>query len=133
MSMSSDEAPQPGGEELHAIEPEAPQAEPGEAFDDSPTDLDALEEVEISGRRHLIPKVLKGGFLIHADYTRKTQALAEERAAMAAEREAMAEIASRPADPEIFAADETVRQFEAIDWGAMAKADPQGAEAAWGG
>lgn len=54
--------------------------------DASPTDLDELEEMEIEGRRHLIPKVLKGSFLMHADYTRKTQALAAERAALEAER-----------------------------------------------
>ena len=70
---------EPDACETSETEDMAPQALSHEAVDlgdglsaanDAPTDLDELEEMEIDGRRHLIPKALKGGFLMHADYTR---------------------------------------------------------------
>jgi len=99
--------------------------------DEAPTDLDDLEEMEIEGRRHLIPRVLKGGFLMHADYTRKTQALAAERAALEAER---ASVRAGPPHAEVealAAAQGAVEQFSAVDWEALAREDPERARAAW--
>lgn len=49
----------------------------GEPEDDS-------EEIDYEGQKLRIPKVLKDGILRQADYTRKTQELAEERRALAA-------------------------------------------------
>jgi hypothetical protein len=35
------------------------------------------EEIDFNGEKHRIPKALKGAFLMQADYTRKTQEIAE--------------------------------------------------------
>lgn len=48
-----------------------------------------LEEVEYEGERYAIPTKLKDAFLRQADYTRKTQALGEDRRQVEAAREAI--------------------------------------------
>ncbi len=115
---------------------EAAAAEP--AADEAPGDIEELEEVEVAGRRHLIPRALKGGFLMQADYTRKTQALAAERAALEAERAALraASVVERPAaegreGQALAAMDDLVGQYQQVDWQGLAAADPQAAQAAW--
>jgi len=44
-------------------------------------------EVEIEGEKYLVPKKISDRFIQHADYTRKTQDIAEMRKALTAERE----------------------------------------------
>lgn len=58
-----------------AAEDEAPETEP-EA--DDPID-DDLVEIEYEGKKAKVPSELKDAFLRHADYTRKTQEVAEAR------------------------------------------------------
>ena len=105
--------------------------------DDAPGDIEDLAEVEVGGRRHLIPKALKGGFLMQADYTRKTQALAAERAALEAERAALR--VAGPAGAEVdgpqavalAAIDDLVGRYQQVDWQGLAAANPQAAREAW--
>lgn len=52
---------------------------------------DDTEEIEYDGAKHRIPKALKDAFLMQGDYTRKTQSLAEERRALDAAKEAVAQ------------------------------------------
>ena len=56
---------------------DTPEAETEGAEDGQPED--ELEEVEWDGEKYRIPKALKPGLLMQADYTRKTQELAEQR------------------------------------------------------
>ena len=56
---------------------ETPEAETEGAEDGQPED--DTEEVEWDGAKYRIPKALKPGLLMQADYTRKTQELAEQR------------------------------------------------------
>lgn len=74
--------------------------EPDAGYDGSDEVLDTgegtmteeeFEEIERSGKRYKIPKDLKGEFLMQADYTRKTQDVAEHRKAIEAERAAIQE------------------------------------------
>ena len=58
-----------------------------------------LAEVEIDGKTYKLPPELKDGFLRQADYTRKTQELAEQRRRMEAEREAAGEQVVGPSAP----------------------------------
>ena len=46
----------------------------------SPPDDDTFE-LEVDGQVHTVPAALKGAFLRQADYTRKTQELADHRRA----------------------------------------------------
>lgn len=93
-------------------------------------------EVEVDGEVHTLPAALRGGFLRHADYTRKTQELAEHRRALEAERQALSEQASVHAGASndrlrLAALDHQLEDFEAVDWEAYAAEDAQGAQALW--
>lgn len=111
--------------------------------DDARLDLAGAEspedtfEVELDGQTHTLPAALKGGFLRQADYTRKTQELAEHRRALEAERQALAahaqDLAGERHDRlQLAALDHQLAQLQAVDWKAFAAEDPKGAEALWG-
>ena len=82
-----DETPEADAPEVDAAdaEPDAGDEEDG----DSGSDRDADEgddetelrfvEIEIDGNKYEVPEELKDGFLMQADYTRKTQSLADYR------------------------------------------------------
>ncbi|HYE43307.1 MAG TPA: hypothetical protein VEA15_07915 [Caulobacteraceae bacterium] len=93
---------------------------------------DEMAEIEFDGRRWQVPAPLKAGFMMHADYTRKTQDLAEQRRALEAERTAA------EADPgwsedvaRVHALDEALAQYGQVDWAGWHAADPHGAAQAW--
>ncbi len=95
-----------------------------------------LFELELDGEVHTLPAALKGAFLRQADYTRKTQELAEHRRAVEAEREAIAREAAahRGANADqmrLAALDHQLGEFQQVDWQAYAAEDPQGAQALW--
>lgn len=110
--------------------------EPDETLDDEDGE-EELHEIEHEGRLYAVPASLKGAFLRHADYTRKTQELAEHRRALEAERAAVAEHARTVGQAggdrlRLAALDHQLEEFEAVDWDAFAAEDPQGAQALWG-
>ncbi len=93
-------------------------------------------EVELDGEVHTLPAALKGAFLRQADYTRKTQELAEHRRAADAERQTLADDRRRlhgaASDRALVAAlDRQLADFAAIDWRSLSQADPQRAQALW--
>lgn len=86
------------------------------------------EEVEFEGKTYKVPKELKGALLKNADYTRKTQEVAERRRQLE-EREAylaaVEQVRSEAFDKaaELRSIDATLKQFEQIDWNAVADQD----------
>ena len=93
-------------------------------------------ELELDGEVHALPAALKGAFFRQADYTRKTQELAEHRRALEAEREAFAREAAtgRGASRDrlrLVALDEHLAEFEGVDWDAFAEEDPRAAQGLW--
>ncbi|MFZ5720315.1 MAG: hypothetical protein ACOY5Y_12745 [Pseudomonadota bacterium] len=104
---------------------------------DEPAPEPELFELELDGEVHTLPAALKGAFLRQADYTRKTQELAEHRRALDSEREAFAReaAAGRSANRDrvrLALLDEQLSDFEGVDWDAFAAEDPEGAQALWG-
>lgn len=112
------------GVEAEAL-PESPDTEldqpetEGEEVADEPE----VEEVEIerAGRKYRIPKEVEAELLMHGDYTRKTQSLAEERRQIAAQAEAWqaekaAEEAAFQERVKLSQVQEAVKQYEALDW-----------------
>ncbi len=108
-----------------------------DAGDREPQDApDEPFELELDGQVHTLPGVLKGAFLRQADYTRKTQELAEHRRAAEAERRALAEhrqaLEGAGGDRAHLAAlDRQIEDFAGADWQAIAQADPGRAQALW--
>jgi hypothetical protein len=100
--------------------------------EDSQEQTEAEEEAEldVDGAKLKVPKSvaekLKAERLMHQDYTRKTQELAEERKALAAAREQRqqedtSDFNERSRAHQIA---ETLRQYEQVDWQAAWDQDP---------
>lgn len=95
-----------------------------------------LFELEMDGEVHSLPAALKGAFLRQADYTRKTQELAEHRRAMEAERQALSDQrrALRGASSDrvtLHALDAQLEAFQDVDWDSLAEEDPERARDLW--
>ncbi len=98
---------------------------------------DDTDEVEHEGQFYRIPRPLKGAFLMNADYTRKTQELAEHRRALERDRQGFeqkagslhATIAERA---RLSAIEDQLADFEGIDWQTLGEEDPQTAQVLWG-
>lgn len=85
-------------------------------------------EVDIEGEKYLVPKKISDRFIQHADYTRKTQDLAEMRRVAAAEREvATVESAFRQAvsqeTQQLALLDAQIAQYSQVNWGQMETQD----------
>lgn len=87
------------------------------------------EEIELEGQKYVIPKALKPAFMMHSDYTKKTQEVAEQRKAIEAQQ---AQIAQKAEEQERYlqesaqkiAIDAQLAQFQQIDWYRLAEEDP---------
>lgn len=103
-----------------------------------PDDCDPeLVEVVYDGKNYQLPAELKDALLRQADYTRKTQELAQHRRALIAERQAVAAQAEAGAQAtgvqaQLAALDHQLAQLEGVDWQGFAEQDPHGAQTLWG-
>lgn len=110
-------------EEGNLIEPD--EADADDAGDDEPDD-DGLEDVEIDGKQYRVPK---DAALRQADYTRKTQEVAELRKkfeALTAQAEESSE-AEKAAQDKVSRLRARIGQYSDIDWQAWRAQDPIGA------
>ncbi|MFN3513918.1 MAG: hypothetical protein ACK41C_12775 [Phenylobacterium sp.] len=134
--MQTQDATELAAREMLRADPELAEAEAAvEAAEPAESEEDAVE-IEHDGRFYRIPAALKGAFLMNADYTRKTQDLAEHRRTLEAQRrnfERNAELVHATAADRARLAllDEQLADFEGMDWEAFADQDPRSAEALW--
>ncbi len=68
-----------------------PRAEPAADDEGAQDDEDALEEIELDGKTWRVPSALKDGYLRQADYTRKTQDVAERGRFLSAREQEIAQ------------------------------------------
>lgn len=97
-----------------------------------PVDDEAEDEIDglkVRGKKDLIDK-LKSERLMQADYTRKTQEVAEQRKAFEAERASHQQItqAYLKEVAQIVSIDDRLSQFAKADWNALSDQDPAGAQ-----
>jgi hypothetical protein len=105
----------------------------GNLVEDSAEVEDDSEEIEYEGIKAKVPKVLKDAFLRQADYTKKTQELAEARKAFEAER-----VTVQQADEQELSAlaslkliDRQLTDYSKVDWNAWHDSDPFEAQKAF--
>lgn len=126
-----DQDPHAAGDELARAEMLALEAEDAAAAGQAPEEED-LFELELDGQVHVLPGALRGAFLRQADYTRKTQELAEQRRALEAERQALSQRGGAGEDEVRLAAlDHYMAEFGEVDWQAYAAHDAEGARRLW--
>lgn len=126
--------------------PDDDQGQAGQSDGDLPVGEDgesgALDtaEVEYEGQKYTVPKALEAAILKNADYTQKTQALAErERAAtqefserqlrLQQQAEAAQHLSQQRAA--LTAMDMQLQQYQGIDWQQASAQDPQAAQQAF--
>lgn len=98
----------------------------GEESDQQTTQADDTEEFEHDGQKYRIPKAVKPLLMMQADYTRKTQALAEERRAWEQQRAQQTEATQAHLKDmaRLVALDEQLEQFRKLNWDQIWNQDP---------
>jgi len=84
------------------------------------------EEVEHDGKKYSIPKALKPNLMMQADYTRKTQEVAELRKSLETERTQIRQANEEmmTARATVMAIDAQLAQYQQIDWNTLSQQDP---------
>ncbi len=123
---------------LQAIKDEGAEAsETGEPEDaKEASEADAVEDVDYAGKTYKVPKDLKSALMMHADYTRKTQELSDQRRGLDSERDAFTKQveAQRQHIAEVgrfVAIEQRLAQYGALDWGKLAADAPLEAQRHW--
>lgn len=117
--------------EPEAEAPEAPVEEPQEATEAPPEEDTGpkLTEVEIDGKLYAVPEEIKDGYLRQADYTKKTQEVAQARRHV----ETMLQTASQAVQAsqqfadligQIKAADASLQAYHSLNWNELRASDP---------
>jgi hypothetical protein len=152
--MDIDTAATPaGGEDTHVsasetVNPEASTPAEGTAPEANASDIDLtdlvpaepledeFEEIERGEKKYKVPKDLKGEFLMHQDYTKKTMELAEQRKATEARAAALEQAEKlsteeRRSFAKVDQLTDTIEAYEKVDWRALEQADPTAANSHW--
>lgn len=118
-------------------EPADPNAEPvAEMEGEGQPTAPEYATIEIDGKEYNVPPELKDGYLRNADYTRKTQEVAEQRRqveAVKAEAEAMFTMSNEfvEARAKLVNADAMLEQYAKVDWDAYEQQLPLDAQSDW--
>jgi len=93
------------------------------------TQLDDSEEVEYEGNKYKVPKAIAPALLRQADYTKKTQEVAEIRRAAEAEKARIVEEQKafqedRQEHVQAYALWQQLEQFKNVNWGQLDSEDP---------
>jgi hypothetical protein len=108
---------QEGEEPDEQVEAEEEEAEPD------------LVEIERDGKKFSVPKELEAELLMHADYTRKTQAVAErektiEQREIQLQVQAQLQQQSLAEYARLTAINDQLQQYNQVDWNALYDSDP---------
>lgn len=117
---TTDDQPQPT---------EAAEGDPGQAEDDG-------EDIELDGKTYRVPKELKDSFLRQADYSRKTQELADQRRAVESDQARVRQLDTWAREHAVdlghlVAIDNRLAAFQKVDWQTWSQQDAAAASAAF--
>lgn len=115
-------------------EVESVEGEDGEGDDE--LSEPELVEVEYEGKKHRVPPELKDALLRTADYTRKTQEVAEQRKAIEAKQAEVQKAYDTSqevveARAHIMNIDNALKQYQNVNWDQFEREDPMDAMAHW--
>lgn len=123
---TDDDAPQADAPDADGEEPEGDEVDGAERQATLPVD-DGTEEIDYQGKKLKIPREIKPALMMQADYTQKTQALAEQRKALEAEATQQATVAKERITKagQLAGAEEMVRRYQTeINWPALEQENP---------
>ena len=141
-----DEQPKADGfveevEEAEEAETEEAEEAEEESEDDEAEDSEEEDDAEMfeltldDGTKIAVPQAAKEAFMKNADYTQKTQAVAEQRKELDGDRERFQQAIKMQtqfteADSNVRVIDSQLAQFEGIDWNTWGQQDPASAQQA---
>lgn len=118
-----------------ADEPEVELDETGQPIEAEPEeDLEPeFADVEYEGKTYKVPPELKDAVLRQADYTRKTQEVADMRRQVETTLQAVQTVsqAERQAEVDIGVLDTQIHDYHDIDWDTWEQTDPVAAQRGW--
>lgn len=119
--------------EVEAEEPDTDETSEGEEPEEEDDDS---EDVDYEGKLYRVPKHIKDALMRQADYTRKTQEVAEQRrmieqAQAAFEQRTAAQQAMIKDYAKVEALTDTLAEYEKVDWRGYSATDPGAAQQAW--
>jgi len=131
-SVSTDAETASPEQERDASQDSSPQPE----NEDAASDGDDTAEIEHDGQTYRVPKALKGAFLMHADYTRKTQDVAEQRRAIAERdaslrQQAQIHVEHMHEISRVLAYNDALAQYEQLNWDGLRAQNPVHAQTLW--
>lgn len=125
-------------EEIEPVETEEVEIEAAEVDDeaeetDESEEEESEEEVDYEGKKYRVPKELKDALLRNADYTRKTQEVAEARKALDAEKQQIQQVVQRQQQnlrdyAQLAAIDQQLQHLQGVDWNKLSDDDPVAAQ-----
>jgi hypothetical protein len=132
-NLEAEEAPEVEELPVEGDEPEEIEVEldeDGNPIEEPPEPEVDLADVEIDGKAYKLPSELKDKFLMQADYTRKTQELAEQRKAVEATLQQLGSVSQeeQQAMVQVGLIDAQIAEYNDIDWQAWDQSDPQSAQ-----
>ena len=114
--MENETNPEAEAPEVEDVQDDLDVEYDGDADEAEPED--DTEEVDLDGVKHRIPKALKGAFLMQADYTRKTQEVAEQRRELGERLAQQSQVSEQivQAKARVVMVEQQLADYETIDW-----------------
>jgi hypothetical protein len=114
--MENETNPEAEAPEVEDVQDDLDVEYDGDAEEAEPED--DTEEVDLDGVKHRIPKALKGAFLMQADYTRKTQEIAEQRRELGERLAQQSQVSEQivQAKARVVMVEQQLAEYETIDW-----------------
>lgn len=97
------------------------QNDDGESLAASPP-VDEVDDVDFEGKKYRVPREIKDALLRQADYTRKTQEIAETRRQL--EQSAQVQQQTLAEHAQLMAIDQQIAQFQGLNWNEVIDKDP---------
>lgn len=142
--MSEDDVTAPESEADEPEDQEVTDAEEGDELSEGEEEGEGdeqeaepeLEEIEYEGKTFRVPPELKKGLMLNADYTRKTQEVADQRKALESDRQALVQQAQAQQQnirdyAQIEALTQRIAEYDKIDWQSLNSQDPVKAQSLW--
>ena len=114
--MENETNPEAEAPEVEDVQDDLDVEYDGDADEAEPED--DTEEVDLDGVKHRIPKALKGAFLMQADYTRKTQEIAEQRRELGERLAQQSQVTEQivQAKARVVMVEQQLAEYDTIDW-----------------
>ncbi len=124
------EGQEPVVDETPELDQDPVQPDPLEASADEADQVADTVEVEVNGLKYRVPAALRDGYLMHGDYTSKTQELAGRTKALEGEREAFNQQAQNHRENvgdwgELAHTEKLLESFRQVNWQELYSEDPE--------